>query len=222
MDLDASGDKRAPFQFTGRQQLIYDSLTRKSQGTAELYESALRVYWDEGNPSRILLAAHSIREITKNLPKVLQLPVDTGRLGDHVNALEKVWKKATKSECHQEGKWTGNIDEPLRNLLKSIAELFVWKRENRVERRVATAKMFRSIDPSGMSLPQSLEEERTDGWLDLQDYFIPVAHGKPTTREEFAAKLETLERILVDSLHPTPSVDLSAIDRILEEGAGDA
>jgi hypothetical protein len=93
MDFDASGDKRPPFQFTGRQRLIYDSLTRKNQGMAELYESALRVYWDEGNPGRILLAAHCIREIAKNLPKVLQLPVDTGRLGDHVDALEKVWEK---------------------------------------------------------------------------------------------------------------------------------
>lgn len=222
MDLDASGDKRTPFQFTGRQRLIYDSLTQKGQELAELYESALRVYWDEGNPGSIMLAAHSIREITKNLPKVLQLPVDTGRLGDHVDALEKVFDKATKSECHQEGKWTGNIDEPLRDLLTSVAKLFVWKRENRSQQRIITAKMFRSIASSGLSLPQTLEEERTDAWLELHDYFVPVAHGKPTTREEFAAKLEALERILVNSLHPTPSVDLSAIDRILEEGAGDA
>jgi hypothetical protein len=212
MDLNAS------FQFTGRQQLIHGSLAQKSDEIADLYESALRVRWDEGNCGRFLLAAHAIREMTNNLPKVLDLPVETGRLGDQVDALEKVWDRTTKSTCHQQGEWTGVIDDLLRNLLGKIHGLFEWRRKNRQDRRLVVAKMFRKIDPSGQSLPETLEEKRTDSWLDLHDYFVSVTHGKTTTTEEFAGKLESLEKILIDILYPTPSVDISAIDRILEEG----
>jgi hypothetical protein len=218
MDLNAS------FQFTGRQQLIHGSLAKKSQEMADLYESALRVHWDEGNRCRLILAAHSIREMTGNLPKVLDLPVlsETGRLGDQVDALERVWDRAAKSDCHLEGKWTGNIDEPLRNLLQKIPKLFEWKKQNRPKRGAVAAKMFRGTDPSGLPLPETLEQKRVKSYLGLHDYFVGVAHRVATTPEEFAAKLEALEKILLDSLCRTPSEDLSAIDRILEEGAGDA
>jgi hypothetical protein len=222
VDVNTSGDRGIRFQFTGRQQLIHGSLAEKNQEMADLYESALRVCWDEGNRGRFFLAAHSVREMTNNLPKVLDLPVETGRLGDQVDVLESVWNQTTKSSCHQQGKWTGVIDELLRNLLHKISELFEWKRKNRRNRRLVVAKMFRDIDPSGQPLPETLEEERTDNWLDLHEYFVSVAHRRATTPEEFAAKLEALEKILLDSLYRTPSVDLSAIDRILAEGASDA
>jgi hypothetical protein len=218
MDLNAS------FQFTGRQQLIHGSLAQKNQGMADLYESALRVHWDEGNRCRLILAAHSIREMTGNLPKVLDLPVlsEAGRLGDQVDALERVWDGAIKSGCHQQGKWTGDIDGPLRNLLQRIPEFFDWRKKNRPKRRSLAEKMFRSTDPAGLPLPQTLEQSRAESYLELHDYFVGVAHRGVTTPEEFAAKLEALEKILLDSLCRTPSEDLSAIDRILEEGAGDA
>jgi hypothetical protein len=224
VDLKPTRDGNIPFQFMRHQQLIYVSLTQKSQEMADLYEAALRVCLDEGNPSRFVLAAHSIREMTGNLPKVLDLPVlnEAGRLGDQVDALEKVWDGATKSGCHHQGKWKGDIDEALRNLLQKIPELFEWRKKNRPKRRLVAAKMFRGTDPTGLPLPETLEQKRVKSYLDVHDYFVGVAHRGATTPEEFAAKLEDLERILLDSLCRTPSEDLSAIDRILEEGASDA
>src|SRR5580658_3705245 len=217
-------DSNPSFQFTGRQRLIHGALAQKSQEMAELYESALRVHWDAGNRYRLILAAHSIREMTGNLPKVLDLPVlsEAGRLGDQVDALEKVWDEAVKSDCHKEGQWTGEVDEPLRTLLQKVPKLFEWKKENRPKRSAMAAKMFRGTDPSGLALPETLEQKRAKSYLDLHDYFVRIAHRGATTPEKFAAKLEALEKILLDSLCRTPSEDLSAIDRILEEGAGDA
>jgi hypothetical protein len=45
------------------------------------------------NPGRIFLAAHSIREMTKDLPKVLDVAVlaDHGHMRDRLDALEKSW-----------------------------------------------------------------------------------------------------------------------------------
>jgi hypothetical protein len=217
-------DHGEKFQFTGRQQLIRGSLVQKSQELADLYEAALRVYSDRGNPARLILAAHSIRELAGGLPNAfdLPIPVDPGLITDRVNALEPIWNNATKSGCHQQGAWTGDIDGPLRKLLQKLHEFFEWLKENRPKRRLVAAQMFRDADPSGMPLPETLEQTRVQKWLELRRYFSNAAHGESTTEDEFAANVETLEKILLDSLYRQPSEDLTAIDRILEEEATDA
>jgi hypothetical protein len=87
-----------------------------------LYECALRTFQDNSNPERIFLAAHSIRELTKDLPKVLDVPVLTehGRMRDKLDALEKAWAAALGSTCNRSGAWTGEIDDPLRRLLTKL------------------------------------------------------------------------------------------------------
>jgi hypothetical protein len=224
VDLNAMGDNRAPFQFTGRQQLVYSSLVQKSQGLADLYEAALQLCWEQRYPARFILAAHSLRELADGLPKALDLPipVDPALITDQVNILEPVWSNALKSGCHQNGEWAGGIDGPLLKLLQKLHGFFEWLRINRPKRSLVAIQMFRVTDPSGQSLPETLEQQRAKAWQDLRRYFSNTAHGESTTVEDFAAKLEVLEKILLDSLFRTPSGDLSAIDRILEEGANDA
>src|SRR3990172_6526633 len=100
-----SSDDQRQFQMTGRQQLVYRSIAEKSQELAELYECSWRVLRDDANPRRLLLAAHSIREMTNGLPKVLDLPIlgEQGREGDQVSALEPAWSDAIRSNCHRDG-----------------------------------------------------------------------------------------------------------------------
>jgi hypothetical protein len=224
VDLNASGEKRAPFQFSGSQQQIYSSLLQKNQGLADLYEGALRVYWEGRYPARLILAGHSLRELANGLPKAfdLPIPVNPALITEQVNTLEPLWSSALKSGCHQSGEWTGTIDGPLRTLLQKLHGFFEWLKTNRPKRSLVATEMFRTTDPSGLSLPETLEQPRVKAWQELRRYFSNTAHGESTTVEEFAAKLEALERILLDSLCRTPSVDLSEIDRILEEGASDA
>jgi hypothetical protein len=83
-------------------------------------------------------------------------------------------------------------------------------------------QMFRKMDPYGLPLPEDLEKLRLRSWKSLVRYFNKTAHGGPSTPQEFATNLEGLERLLLDSLLRTPSVDLSAIDRILAEEPDDA
>jgi hypothetical protein len=72
-----------PFHLTGRQQTVHAALAAKSVAIAALYEIALRVLHDGSNSRRIFLAAHAIREMTNELPSVIDLPIfaDQGRLG---------------------------------------------------------------------------------------------------------------------------------------------
>lgn len=208
-----------PIQMTGRQQLVHRSLTERSESVAILYECALQVLGHASNPGRLFLAAHSIREMTNGLPKFLDLPVlaEQGRLGDQVNAIEPIWTGATKSHCHQEGEWAGEIDGPLQKLLQALHKFFQWWKESRPKRRDVAAGLFRQTDPSGLPLPETLEKKRVDRWLALHDYFVRVAHRSSTTEEEFRSSVEELEQILLDSLYRRPSEDLSAIDAILAE-----
>jgi hypothetical protein len=220
MDADYSRQ----FQLSGRQQIVYRSLADKSEELAELYESALRILGDGKNPGRVFLAAHSIREMTGDLPKVLDLPIpaDQGRLGDKVNALEPFWRRALDSKCQNEGEWAGEIDGALCRLLKALHNFFDWLQNSRPRRREVFTAVFRKTDPSGLVLPEELEKHRVERWLNLHDYFVRVAHRASTTEEELRSQIEGLEQILQEILYPRPSEDLSAIDAILAEEAKDA
>ncbi len=207
------------FQFTGRQQLVHGSLAARRSDIAELYECALRSLSDKTNPGRVFLAAHSIREMTGDLPKILDLPVlaDLGRMGDQVNALQTAWQSALSSSCHQDGKWNGAIDGHLRRLLGKLHKFFEWLEEHRPKRRALVAQLFRLSDPSGLPLPENLEEPRTERWLELQDYFVKAAHRAQTDSEQFQSHLDELEQFLLEMLYRQPSEDFSAIDAILRE-----
>ena len=207
------------FQFTGRQQLVHQSLAAKSSEFAELYECALRSLADNANPGRVFLAAHSIREMTGGLPKILDLPVlaDLGRLGDQVDALQTAWESALRSSCHHDGRWSGAIDRYLERLLGRLQKFVQWSRESRPKRKDVVTNFLRRADPAGLPLPESLETPRTERWLELQDYFVRTAHRTQTTSEEFQSYLDELEQFLLEVLYRQPSQDFSAIDAILHE-----
>jgi hypothetical protein len=212
------------FQLTGRQQFLCQSLAQKSPAMGELYDCAIRAFQDSANPGRIFLAAHSIREMTKDLPKVLDVPVltDHGRMRDRLDTLEKSWNGALASDCHRLGAWSGEIDPPLRRLLTKLPEFFKWRSESEPKMRDSATALFRRIDPAGRPLPEPLEKRRADRWIELHTYFNATAHRSPTTESEFSTKLDELERILMDSLNPQPSEDFSDIDAIFLEESADA
>ncbi len=213
-----------PFQTTGRQLSLIQSLTQRNADMGELYQCALQVLQDNTNPGRIYLAAHSIRELTKHLPKVLDVPVLTGngRMRDRLDSLEKSWTAALSSACNHSGTWTGVIDDPLRRLLSKLLEFFKWRIETEPKMRDSAKAFFRRLDPAGRPLPEPLEKPRTDRWIKLHTYFNAAAHRSPTTEAEFSSMLDDLEQILMDSLSPTPSRDFSVIDAIFLEESSDA
>jgi hypothetical protein len=212
-------DSPVAFRLTGRQQSVHASLAEKSVAMAALYENALRALRDGSNSGRLFLAAHAIREMTNELPSVMDLPIfaDQGKLGDQVNALENAWNGAVKSGCHNDGRWSGTIDGQLERWLARVHNFFQWWRGSRPKRRDVAVNFFRQLDPAGLPLPEPLEKQRADRWLELHNYFVRTAHRAPTTAEDFETCLEALEQLLLDSLFRQPSEDLSIIDAILKE-----
>lgn len=213
-------DGPGAFQLSGRQQSVYASLAVRSFETAALYENALRVLHDAANSGRHFLAAHAVREMVNKLSSVMDLPVfaDVGKLGDQVNALENAWTDgALRSGCHNNGQWSGTIDKRLAKWLGQVHKFFQWRRDSRPKRRDVAVKLFRHLDPAGLPLPEPLEKQRVDRWVELHDYFVSTAHRAPTAPEDFETRLQALEQLLLDSLFRQPSEDLSVIDAILKE-----
>ena len=135
-----------------------------------------------------------------------------------VNALQDAWNGgAIKSGCHKDGQWSGTIDKRLARWLGRVHGFFQWWRDSHPKRRDVALNLFRYLDPSGLPLPEPLEKQRADRWLELHNYFVRTAHRAPTTSEDFETRLEALEQLLLDSLFRQPSEDLSVIDAILKE-----
>jgi hypothetical protein len=207
------------FRLTGRQNLVHRSLKDLSNELSALYESALRVLMDGSNPQHHALAAHALRELMGRLPKFLDLPVLAvgGRLGDRVRELEPLWTAAEGSACRTRDSWAGEIDGPIRRLLDALDAFFKWWRASRPKRREIAREVFRSTDPAGLILPPALQQRRADRWLDLNDYFVAIAHGRKVDDQEFTNALYDLEQVLLECLYRRPSEDFSAIDALLAE-----
>jgi hypothetical protein len=147
----------------------------------------------------------------------------TERLGDKFRDFLPVWERALKSNCHQDGQWSGDLDGPLKKLLKHIDHLIEWWNEHHPKHRDGVVTFFRRNDPAATSLPEILEHERAQRWIDLRKYFIDTAHRNRIPDEpDFQKHLTELEQMLVDSLYRSPSVDFSNIDAILREETPDA
>jgi hypothetical protein len=207
------------FRLTGRQSLVDHSLKDLSTELSALYESALQVLMDGSNPQHHALAAHALRELMGRLPKFLDLPIlaVAGRLGDRVSALEPLWTATERSACRTGSSWAGEIDGPIRRLLDALDAFFKWWTESRPKRREIGGEVFRSTDPAGLKLPPALQKRRADRWLELNDYFVAIAHGGKVDDRKFTFALYDLEQVLLECLYRRPSEDFSAIDALLAE-----
>ncbi|HEY3132716.1 MAG TPA: hypothetical protein VGL91_24915, partial [Acidobacteriota bacterium] len=112
-----------------------------------------------------------------------------------------------------DGKWEGEIDAHIRDFLRTAQELF----PNTSSYRDSVKAFIKNLDPSPLSLPDSIREQQAKAWIPLLGYFNNVAHRAVTTEEEFRARLDELENLLLTGLARTPSADFSAIDAILSE-----
>lgn len=213
--MERAPDGTPPFRLTDRQQQVWRALTEKRSDLADLYECAVRALGSTDMSARLCMAAHCIREMMSDLPKVQDVPISSqGQLNKMIHDLQEPWEDARKGACYNDGRWLGTIDKPVQDLLRKLGEILKWHRANRPTRRSAAAAFFQNSDPAGRL---EIQTARAAAWLELQDYFTGVSHRKITTEQELFARLERLEALLMDALYQQPSVDLRAIDDILRE-----
>jgi hypothetical protein len=209
------------FVLTGQQLELYRALSEKSEKAAGWYHGGLIAFSNASNPERFVQAAHSIRELIKNLHKFIDVPAksDKARMGDKFRTLADRWDKAKKkTSCHDGKVWEGRIDDHLRRGLAAVDEAIEWLRVNRPTVRETSIALIRGLDVSRRRLPPSLETTHYTEWKALYDYFVAVCHhDRETDENEFSTNLYAFERFVLDRVRPKTLKEQTLIDQLIAE-----
>jgi hypothetical protein len=217
---------RLPLELRGRQLALYRALAERSEELAGWYLGARMALADPANPERFVHAAHSIRELIDKLNSVLNVPAKVigGRLGDQVAKMAEEWERAkASSDCHQDGTWSGEIDNAHRRGIRAVEALIEWRASERPQRTEVFRATLRAIDVSGRTLPPQIEDAFVGVWDELRNFFVKVSHhGSQPTEVEFLRALDTFETFVIDRLKPRTFAEQAELDRIIEEAEGAA
>jgi hypothetical protein len=213
-------------QLGGQQRAFFLAIAEYDGELANWYLGARMTFATPSNPEHLVHAAHSIRELMNNLHKIAGIPIkaDAGRLGDKFNEMKTKWEKAkrnSKAFSEEEG-WHGEIDGHARRGCEAVDAAIVWAEANRVAWMERHLETIRVLDVSGRPLPSWIEKDFVTQWDTLRDYFIRVAKRGPTTRDEFEAALDTLERFVLERLKPRTYTEQTTIDALVREAEGSA
>ncbi len=191
-----------------------------------MYLGVLMALNHADNPDHLAQSAHSVRELMEKVPAFLdvQMRAHQESLGSKARELEDRWQTTIeRSTCYDDGNWSGEIDQPLLNMLEALQRFFDWFGEHRPRRRIEVATILQRLNGSDHTLPAALEDLEIDRWMRIRDFFQAVAHHrKQVTQDEFERWLGALEMFLLDRLRPRTFADFDAIDDIIKEGEGSA
>jgi hypothetical protein len=220
-------DEALPQAQLGGQQLAFFRAIAEYDGElASWYLGARMAFVTPTNPEHVVHAAHSIRELMNNLHKIAGIPVkaDAGRLGDKFAEMKAKWEKGKRNSTafSEEKGWHGEIDAHARRACEAVDDAIAWAEANRVAWMERHAETIRVLDVSGRPLPSWIEKDFVKQWDTLRDYFIRVAKRGPTTREDFEAALDTLERFVLERLKPRTYTEQTTIDALIREAEGHA
>jgi hypothetical protein len=214
-------DSRLPFILNSQQQTLFNALLEKDASLARIYLGAIRVLGDDGNPDRIALASHNIRELINLLPRYLGVDIQDRqvRLGDKVANLRAQWHRACeKSNSFDQDNWQGEIDQPLKLLLEQVKSFFTWYDDYFRKRKVVVLDTLLKLDPAPIPLPDPIADLHVEEWEQYYNFFVALAHhGRTITDEEVASWLYRLERFLIDRLQPRTFEEIDEIDQIIRQ-----
>lgn len=224
-DLNPKTDPQFPraIDLSGQQLALFRALKRWHSDLAQMYLGALLVMRDGNNPDALALAAHGIRELMEKLPTFVDVPLKAHNesLLPRVQNIESRWTKVLrKSSCYADGEWRGEIDNPLRQLLRHLQDFFTWLNDHRPRRREEIRRTLRQLDAPGHVLLPPLEDLNVSAWMKMREFFNKVAHhGPPPSKQKFLQQLDALERFLLDRFNPRTFDDFTIINAILEAAA---
>lgn len=194
----------SPFELSGRQREVLDALAREGDQAGVLYLGALRVLADPENPTRLRLAAYSLRELLNDLhhgPKGDDLPV-------RVRRLRGEWQITRQSEDS--------------GFAETLTRFFAEFEQNYPQRRELVSKTIERLDPSGRKPSPAVSHARGDAWMALAKFCNKILHGnRQTTDDEFYGELTALEDFLLGLIRPNTFADFDQLDALMLEGPPD-
>jgi hypothetical protein len=208
-------------ELDGQQLAFYRTIAEYDGELASWYLGARMAFATPANPEHLVHAAHSIRELMNNLHKIAGVPVkaNTGRLGDRFAEMKLKWERGKRNSASfsEDAGWAREIDGHARRAFEAVDEAITWAEANRVAWQERHLETIRVLDVSRRPLPSWIEKGFVVQWDDLRDYFIRVAKRGSTTRDEFAAASDTLERFVLERLKPRTFTEQATLDALIRE-----
>jgi hypothetical protein len=217
-------------QLSGQQRALLTSLENLGSigpgiKLSVMYLGSLVTLGDIAHPDRFALAAHGVRELMEKLPASLEVPQVAHRenLGDKAQGLRGEWRKLLRNtSCRPASDWEGPIDTPVRTFLGKVEIFFGWLESNNPRRRQETQAALTRLDGSRRPLPPALASRNVDDWHKLREFFQSISHhNRPTDDEEFSARLDALERFLLERMRPKTFDDIAVLDALMRGSDAD-
>jgi hypothetical protein len=162
---------------TAEQNELIASLARRNERLAGIYNGGLRVFYQQDNPGRFPLTAHSMRELIE------KCPILTGREpsppGDGMkNRIGPVKEAhlALKGQGFNQSSPLDAVEGAVRKLLGVLNEFFEWMDENRPRVAKRTAQMLSDLSGPGQALPVDISNAEVARWLAADQYFKRISH----------------------------------------------
>jgi hypothetical protein len=207
-------------ELSGRARQLWEALSDIDEQLGHMYLGALDVLQHRGNPDRLALVAHGVRELIEKLPRFLDVPATEHRgvrgpgLRELARSLAGTWAKLGPSAIDEHGVLTRSG----KKLLEQLAAFCEGVGADPTRKQAATAAVSR-LDLNPLTLPPPIKDLHVSEWSTIEGYFIGVAHHTKTTNDvEIEQYLAALERFLLDRLRPRTSEDFAAIDELLGKG----
>ena len=153
-----------PDELTERERRISERLDALSQELGDLFRAAVRESRERADSSWIRLATHACREIVNRLPDYLDIPV-AGRRLDYTLRFRAI-----------AAQWPEDISEPPSEAaIQAVVELVLDDRATTASIKGRAAKLFENLE-TGDPVYSGDMAARAELWVELQRYFVSVAH----------------------------------------------
>jgi hypothetical protein len=206
-----------------QQEELVACLAGRNAKLARIYKGGLIVLFDENNPSRFELMAHSMREL---IEKISLLIGENWEHGDALNQLVPVrgtYEALTQGQGFNERLSLENSKEQVISLIRELSKYFEWEAVNRPQLRKRIAQTLSALSGPGQALPVDVSENEVGLWIKAYKYFNMVAHNRHDTidHDDFMSNMTFIERVLLSRLQPPAVPELDALDALIKEGEDD-
>jgi hypothetical protein len=204
-----------------QQEELVACLAGRNGKLARIYKGGLIVVFDEINPFRFELAAHSMRELIEKI-SLLTTGEDWAH-GDGVSQLvpvRRAYEALTQGQGFNERLSLENSTEQVLTLIRNLSGYFEWEAVNRPHLRKRIAQTLSALSGPGQALPVDVSKNEVERWLKAYRYFTMVAHNRYDTvdRDEFVSNMTFIEKVLLSRLQPPAVPELDALDALIKEG----
>jgi hypothetical protein len=178
--------------------------------------------FDESNPARFELAAHSMREL---IEKISLLTNGAGwahgeGMKDQLVEVRRAYSALTQGQGFSERFSLDNSQDHVSTVLRELSRFFEWEAVNRPQLRERIAQTLSALSGPGQVLPLDVSENEVGRWVSAYKYFNMVAHNRHDTvdRDAFVNNMMFIEKVLLSRLQPPAIPELDALDALIKEG----